>query len=112
DTEFIIPLRLENFEAPFRVALAQYIDFKRSWAQGLAELTTLLNEKAVPRGDAGPMEDWLASHASGAARLVARPESLVSNWLKIFKQPTYIYYCEPPGGLPLDTFQGREVHQW
>ena len=31
DTEFVIPLRLTNFDAPFLAAHAQYIDFERSW---------------------------------------------------------------------------------
>ena len=34
DAEFVIPLRLTNFDAPFLVVHAQYIDFKRSWADG------------------------------------------------------------------------------
>jgi hypothetical protein len=112
DHEFIIPLRLENFEAPFRVALAQYIDFERGWAQGLAELTELLKEKAVPRGKPGRMEDWLASHAVGAARLLAKAEPLVSNWLEVFELPACVRYCEPLGGFPIDTFQRREAHHW
>ena len=32
DKAFIIPLRLEAYEAPFLVAQAQYIDFKAGWA--------------------------------------------------------------------------------
>jgi len=112
DAEFIVPLRLEAYEAPFRVALAQYIDFKRGWAHGLAELTDLLKEKDVPCGRPGPMDAWLASHAVGAARVLDKPEPLLSNWLEVAKLPTYVRYCEPPGGFPTDVFLRREVHSW
>ena len=30
DPDFVIPLRLTDFDAPFLIAHAQYIDFKRS----------------------------------------------------------------------------------
>jgi hypothetical protein len=112
DAEFIIPLRLEAYEPPFRVALAQYVDFNRGWAQGLKELTELLKEKTVPRGKSGPIDVWLASHAVGAARVLDKPEPLLSNWLEVAKEPTHVRYCEPPGGLPIDAFQRREVHRW
>ena len=42
DQEFIIPLRLAPFDAPFVIAHAQYIDFQRSWAGGFAELFNAL----------------------------------------------------------------------
>src|SRR6266403_367069 len=49
DREFIIPLRLEPYQAPFRIAQAQYIDFS-SWAAGFAELVDLLvNVHRIPR---------------------------------------------------------------
>jgi hypothetical protein len=44
DPEFIIPLRLAPFEAPFLVAHAQFIDFSRSWSVGLAELAEALKD--------------------------------------------------------------------
>lgn len=44
DSNFIIPLRLGAFEAPFLVAHAQYIDFEQSWAAGLTELLETLEE--------------------------------------------------------------------
>src|SRR5580698_2755337 len=38
DQEFIIPLKLSPFDAPFLIVQAQYIDFERGWAQGFLEL--------------------------------------------------------------------------
>ena len=50
DSAFIIPLRMESFEAPFLIAHAQYIDFARGWTRGLAELLiTLQDTYRVPR---------------------------------------------------------------
>jgi hypothetical protein len=50
DHEFIIPLRLAPFDAPFLIAHAQYIDFQRGWALGFAELLRTLEETyKVPR---------------------------------------------------------------
>lgn len=112
DDAFIIPLRLESYEAPFRIAHAQYIDFKSSWAQGLAELSDLLQEQQVPKGAPGPMRSWLETHAEGAANLVAKSEPLVSNWLSIESRPETIFYCEPPVGSMLERFQHRQAHSW
>jgi hypothetical protein len=62
DDAFIIPLRLEAYDAPFRIAQAQYIDFKGGWAHGLAELTALLDEMAVPRGKPGVVQRFGVTH--------------------------------------------------
>src|SRR5688572_5500424 len=43
DPEFIIPLRLKPYDAPFRIVQAQYVDFSESWACGLAELIELVS---------------------------------------------------------------------
>ena len=112
DDQFIIPLRLEAYEAPFRIAQAQYIDFKNSWARGLAELTELLEEKALPRGKPGLMQTWLETHAEGSSKLLVKSEPLVSNWLEIESQPETVHYCEPPIGSSLERFQHRQCHAW
>lgn len=59
DQEFIIPLRLAAFEAPFLIAHAQYIDFQRGWAAGLAELLNVLDETyKVPRQGRDQSATW------------------------------------------------------
>jgi hypothetical protein len=45
DNRFIIPLKLGNFEAPFLIAHAQYIDFSRGWSAGLHELLAALQDE-------------------------------------------------------------------
>ena len=96
DREFIIPLRLQPYEAPFRIAQAQYIDFSHSWAAGLAELVELLvNNQKIPRTLGRSMEGWLSAQSLGATRLVQRSERLISNWLIFRRLPRFIRYCEP-----------------
>lgn len=112
DDSFIIPLRLEPFDAPFRIAHAQYIDFKGGWAKGLAELTDLLADKKIPRRGDRNLEPWLSSHASGSDRLVIKSEPLVSNWLEVRQQPIHVNYCESLTGTSIERFQSRECHQW
>ena len=112
DEAFIIPLRLETYDAPFRIAHAQYIDFKRSWAAGLSELVELLQEMNVPRGTVSPMQGWLETHANGADQLLQRTEPLVSNWLQIGRNPKRIHFVEYAVGSSLERFTRREMHSW
>jgi TIR domain len=112
DKGFIIPLRLEDFESPFLTVHLQYINFKNSWASGLAELTELLNSKSIPHGPPGPMQTWLDLHAEGASKLLQKTEPLVSNWLEVRSHPKEINYCEPPVGFGLERFHYRKSHIW
>jgi hypothetical protein len=113
DREFIIPLRLERYDAPFRIAQAHYVDFSRSWAGGLAELVDLLvNVYRIPRRAGRPMEDWLAAQSVGATRLIQHPEHLTSNWLIFRKLPRVIRYCVPPSGFSIERFQNKALHYW
>jgi len=113
DREFIIPLRLESYRPPFRIAQAQYVDFSRSWAAGLTELVDLLvNIHRIPRTLGRPVESWLAVQSEGATRLVQRSERLISNWLLFRRLPTKIYYCERGAEFSLEDFQNRALHPW
>lgn len=112
DNAFIIPLRLEPFEAPFLVAQAQYVDFMAGWARGLSELVGLLRDQGIPRGSPGPMMAWLEAHALGADKLLQRTEPLVSNWLQVRRQPKHVHYCENMVGSPLEPFLNRLSHSF
>ncbi len=113
DPEFIIPLRLEEYEPHFRIAQAQYVDFKESWAAGFTELIELLvNVHKIPRKPNRPMTAWLTAQSVGATRLVKQPERLASNWLMFRKAPAFVRYCEPRSGFSLDRFQDRTLHRW
>ena len=98
DMEFIIPLRLTDFDAPFLIVHAQYIDFKRSWADGLAELLDTLDQTyRVPRSR-GPSSEtsdyWKHVHLRHTRSLTLRPEPLVSNWLSVDRLPEKIFFYD------------------
>lgn len=111
DPEFIIPLRLASYPAPFRIAHLQYIDFASSWANGFIELSELLlANKSLPRSTGGhALDQWLVDQTAGSTELVARSETLVSNWLPFKSCPSKLFYCEPPFGFDLQRFQMRDV---
>lgn len=113
DAEFIIPLRLEPYEASFQIAQAQWINFLPSWTVGFAELTELIiSNPAIPREPHRNVDPWLTNQTTGAARLSDRNELLISNWLRFRSMPSTIYYCEPPAGFSLDRFQSRTLGGW
>ena len=95
DAEFIIPLRLTKFDAPFLIAHAQFIDFKHSWADGLAELlTTLDDSNRVPRkrnSNSEIMDYWKQVHLRHGKSLTSMPELLVTNWLTVERLPETLY---------------------
>lgn len=113
DNEFIIPLRLSAYDAPFLVAHAQYIDFSETWAAGFIELVETLQQtyKLSPRKPAS-LQNWYEAQAYGAMRLVKAKERLISNWLKISSIPSAVHYFEAPSGFPIEKFQDRALHKW
>lgn len=113
DPEFIIPLRLEPFDPPFRIAQLQYVDFKSGWAAGLQEVMELL--ATVPdlrRSPQAEMTPWLEAQRMGATRTTTRPETLMSNWLNMSRLPARVHYCQPPVGFDLSAFQKTCATAW
>jgi hypothetical protein len=96
DKEFIIPLRLARFEAPFLIAHAQYIDFEQSWAVGLQQLLKELDEvyKVLPSGSVD-LSLWTNLQLIHGKPVVEQEEALVSNWLGVRKLPKMLYYLPP-----------------
>lgn len=93
DPNFIIPLRLAPFEAPFLIAHAQYIDFSRGWATGLYELFEVLQQEfKVPTKQATGADLWCSLQAIHGRPLENRSERLISNWLRIRKIPKTLFY--------------------
>lgn len=94
DHEFIIPLKLGPFDAPFLIAHAQYIDFQASWAQGLQELISVLEERyAVPKLGAQGTDIWMSLQQSHAKSICQTPESLISNWMEVRRTPPTVFYA-------------------
>jgi hypothetical protein len=99
DKEFVIPLRLAPFEAPFLIAHAQYIDFQRGWAAGLAELLETLDQTYyVPRSSTAESAIWREIQILHSKSVIAKPERLISNWLAIEQLPQKIRYFALRGG--------------
>jgi TIR domain len=79
---FIVPLRLKTYDKPLQIAHAQYINFEKSWAEGLAELVALLEEVGVPKNaPSGEAQIWQSLQLKDARTVGPGPELLVSNWL-------------------------------
>jgi len=96
DDAFIIPLKLEDCEAPFQAVHIQWIDFRTGWGSGLVELMEML--QGVPALSRAPglnresMTRWLAAQANRNAILETAPEVLVSNWLPVRQMPATMRY--------------------
>jgi hypothetical protein len=95
DKEFIIPLRIAPFDAPFLIAHAQYIEFSRGWSAGLVELLdTLENTYRVPRASKREDTRWQEIQTLHATSLRHSNEILSSNWASISALPTKLRYVE------------------
>ena len=109
DAEFVIPLRVTDFDAPFLVAQSQYIDFKRSWADGLAELLGTLEETyRVPRRCDSARETtdyWREVHVRHGQLLKAKSEPLVTNWVAVERLPEAISLYDFRGAISIDAAQ-------
>jgi hypothetical protein len=92
DSDFIIPLRLGDFEKPFLVAHAQYINFERSWASGLKELLETLQDTYKLPGATGNIGTWLELQLINGKKLTDTTEQLISTWLEVRRLPQWIYY--------------------
>lgn len=117
DSEFIIPLRLTKFEAPFLIAHAQYINFEHSWTDGLAELLATLEEiESVPckhTSASKNMSYWKQVHLRHGQSLAPAPESLVTNWLSFERLPDMLYLYDYGAGMPHGYARGQmEVVGW
>lgn len=103
DTEFIIPLRLSSYDAPFLIAHAQYINFERSWSDGLAELLEILESNRVPINETvmegAGIHSWRLAYLYKARQIEAKPEALISNWLPIIYLPKYIRVFDFKAGV-------------
>lgn len=107
DSEFIIPLRLSHYDAPFLIAHAQYIDFKRSWSNGLAELLNVLEEQGFDKSEkqtAGiGIENWRHAYLHKARSIEKAPERLISNWLPVNSLPQQIRVFDFRSGINIEA---------
>jgi hypothetical protein len=103
---FIVPLRLAAYPPPLQIAHAQYINFERGWAEGLAELIALLEEAGAPKSAAGDeAQTWQSIQLRDARTVGPGPEQLVSNWLSIQALPSSITFYDFKGGISIGAAQ-------
>jgi hypothetical protein len=106
DTAFVVPLRLAPFEPQLQIAHAQYLDFSKSWAAGLADLLALVDEFGIRRTGGGDhAELWQSIQLKDARTVGPGPERLVSNWLAIESVPDRLRFCDFKGGISLGAAQ-------
>lgn len=101
DDEYIIPLKLENYSAPFLIVHAQRIDFSKSWAAGLKELLEVLETYKVPKASTENVAFWRAVQLVNGKEPVSVEENLISNWLKLTSLPTEIRYYDFNAGISI-----------
>lgn len=98
DPNFIIPLKLKRFEKLFGIASLQYIDFEQSWADGLVKLLKSLERQNVPKQTTPVIQPgWADYQRRRAIKLIAEPEVLTSNWLRIMSVPDDLNLIAPKG---------------
>lgn len=117
DTEFIIPLRLNEFDAPFLIAHAQYIDFERRWAAGLAELLDTLDETYhVPRKTdsiSDSVRHWRAVQLRHSKNVSNENDVVISNWLPINNIPKSLRFYDFQAGISINAAQQKmETSKW
>lgn len=96
DPNFIIPLKVRNFQKLFGIGGLQYVDFEEGWAPGLASLLKSLGRQAVPKAGDGTIQPaWNAYLRRRAIAVEVAPETLTSNWLRILNMPDTLSYLVP-----------------
>src|SRR5262249_13034307 len=97
DEAFTIPLKLADCDAPFLAVHIQWIDFRKGWGRGLAELLDTLHGVpglSVATGvNSDSMGRWLAAQSARNAVLDAKTaDVLISNWLPFRETPPPLRY--------------------
>lgn len=110
DPDFIIPLRVEPYQATLGTAHAQWIDFAASWQKGLTELLALLqqNDAIVNAADAGNDEIWRSIQLKDARTVGRGSETLISNWLPIEALPKNIRYYDFRSGISIGAAEAAK----
>jgi hypothetical protein len=99
---FITALKIDDLpysEVDIEIQRLNHIPFERSWALGLRQLLAKLEEEHVPkdpRYSPEAVSSWWRSQSEFSAEqgVRERPESLVSNWLRVKQMPDYIWLHE------------------
>jgi TIR domain len=101
DKQFIIPLRIQPYKKVFGIGELQYVDFSKSWADGLNDLLDALEKQNVPRdaSSARISPNWEQYRQRNAIQIKKGPEPLTSNWLRVVEIPDTVRYFSPTGSV-------------
>lgn len=100
DDSFIVPLRMADYQSPYLVIYAQWIDFKESWAVGLKSLVETLEASGVPRpGTTERTAFWAELQLGQSRALTVGPEELRSNWLPVKRLPQEVSVYDFAAGI-------------
>ena len=104
DTNFIIPLRLDDTNyGDFTIELIRTngIDCSVNWAAGLAKLLKALERDAVPKSNTASqsLTAWRQVHQHHTRAISDQTETLQSNWLPILSLPETLYFYQAPEGV-------------
>jgi hypothetical protein len=100
DSSFIIPLRMEDYDSPYLVAYAQWVDFTKGWASGLKDLIDTLEASGVPRpGKTERTAFWTELQLGQSRELTEGPETLNSNWLQVKGLPAEVIVYDFAAGI-------------
>lgn len=99
DPRFIVPLRLEDSQKVKGIGDALPVDFVRGWGEGLQLLVKALQRQKVPKREVenGINPNWEVFRRRSATPLIAEPERLTSNWLRVEEAPDNINFYLPSG---------------
>jgi hypothetical protein len=101
DPQFVIPLRIQPYRKVFGIGELQYVDFSKSWADGLSRLLDVLHKQNVPRDTSSIRisPNWEQYRQRNAVQVRQEPETLLSNWLRVVEIPDTIRYFSPTGAV-------------
>ena len=101
DPQFIIPLRIQPYKKVFGIGELQYVDFSKSWAEGLNHLLDALHKQNVLRDTSSIRisPNWEQYRQRNAVQIKNEPEALTSNWLRVVEIPDTIRYFSPTGAV-------------
>lgn len=107
DNSFVIPLRLAEFNAPFLVAQAQYINFESNWTGGLQKLLKDLRDSYnVPVAGHADVALWTNLQLLHGKPVAQKPEPLISNWLGVRRLPSSLQYIRIEANGAMDNALG------
>lgn len=93
---FIVPLKVDDIsrdEVDYRLQEIQTISFDKSWADGLAELLRLLDERDIPKHPSfnpQAVNEWWRGRWVNALSIKETSEELLSNRFEVIRYPQYI----------------------